>query len=247
MLDKRYVIIDGLDGAGKTTAIEAAKSWFSQKGLSLFDATAWSKQHGRLASQQDIPQVDALFTAEPTYVGVGGAIRQIIMPIGSNYTTRNTAEAYALDRDAHCRHVVHPFLEQFPQKWVIQERGLISSLAYQPLQSLRNQDAPAMDLEEVAALPGNRTATKHAPNIFIFLDIDAETAQMRLHGRRGAVPEDIFDDQGFQSALRERYLLPEVQYPWIQQGTRIIRIDGSQDKQTVDQEIKRILDQIDAE
>lgn len=247
MVDKRYLIIDGLDGAGKSTVIEAAKSWFAGKKLSVFDATAWSKQQGRLAALEDAESADALFTAEPTYVGTGAAIRHIVLPVGSTYSTRNTAEAYALDRDMHCRDLVHPFLERFPEKWVIQERGLISSLAYQPLQSLRNQDTPPMSQEEVFQLPGNQTSLRHAPCIFIFLDIDASTAQKRLHARRGTEPEDIFDNQGFQAALRERYLLPRIQEPWTSQGTRIVTIDGSQDKNAVEQEVTRLFTQIASE
>jgi thymidylate kinase len=97
----------------------------------------------------------------------------------------------------------------------------------------------------VLALPGNQTALLHVPTLFFFLDIDAELAQQRLHGRRGHVAEDIFDDQGFQTALRERYQLPEVTDPWTSRGTRIITLDGSQTKEQITQAMCKYLDELD--
>lgn len=241
-MSAHFIVIDGLDGAGKSTLSEAARAWFIHKGLRIFDAVAWSKQHHYLPSLSDIGDADVLITAEPTHVGTGAAVRNIVQAVGTTYTSHQTAAAYALDRDLHNRQLVHPFLAANPQGWILQERGLTSSLAYQPLQSLRNQDPDPLTTAQVLALPGNQTALLHVPDLFVFLEIDAKTAQQRLSQRRGTEPEDIFDDQGFQHALRDRYALPEVTEPWTSRGTKIIHLDGSQSKDQVTQALVQELE-----
>lgn len=243
-MSTRIISIDGLDGAGKSTLAESAKAWFTQKDLNFFDTTAWSKQHHRLPTLEDVGEADVLLTAEPTHVGIGAAIRTIILPPGSTYSAQQCAAAYALDRDVLYQQLIHPFIVAKPNGWILQERGLIASLAYQPLQSLRNRDSDPLTTEQVLALPGNQTALRHVPTLFFFVDIDAELAQQRLHGRRGHIAEDIFDDQSFQTALRERYQLPEVTNPWTSRGTRIITLDGSQTKEQITQAMYKYLDEL---
>lgn len=234
-MNAHLIVIDGLDGAGKSTLSETAREWFTQKNLRIFDAIAWSKKQNRLPNLQDVGEADVLITAEPTHAGVGAAIRHIVLATDSVYTSQQTAAAYALDRDLHNRQLVHPFLKAKPHGWVLQERGLTSSLAYQPLQSIKNKDTDPLTAAQILALPGNQTALQHVPELFVFLDIDASTAQKRLHERRGSTPEDIFDDHAFQQALRERYLLPEVTNPWTSRGTKIRILDGSQTKKQIQQ------------
>ena len=241
-MNAHLIVIDGLDGAGKSTLSETAREWFTQNNLRIFDAVTWSKKHNRLPNIQDIGEADVLITAEPTHTGVGAAIRQIVLATDSTYSSHQTAAAYALDRDIHNRQLVHPFLKAKPHGWVLQERGLTSSLAYQPLQSIKNKDKDPLTTAQILALPGNQTALQHVPELFVFLDIDAEMAQNRLQQRRGTAPEDIFDDHTFQQALRERYLLPEVTNPWTSRGTKIRILDGSQTKEHLKQAFIQELD-----
>lgn len=247
MIGSHFITIDGLDGAGKSTLAEAAKNWFILRRLKIFDVTTWSKANGRLPTMDDIGSADVILTAEPSHVGIGAAIRNLVLAVGSSYNARQTAAAFALDRDIFYRQVILPFFETHPRGWILHERGLISSLAYQPLQSQRRNEKPALTTEEVLTLPGNQTALQHVPDLFVFLDVDSKIAAQRLSERVDAshVAADIFEqDTGFQQALSHRYHLSEVTTPWTSRGTKIVTLDGGLPKEEVADKMKQLLDNL---
>ncbi len=245
MSDKHFIVIDGIDGAGKSTLQTAALAWFEARQLAVFDVTSWSKQHGRLPQLAEIPSdTCVLFTAEPTHVGIGRAIRDIVIQAGSSYSSRETAAAFALDRDALYRQLLIPFLAKTGQRWIIQDRGLISSLAYQPLQSQRKRDAQPLTETEILALPGNQTALEHCPQAFVFVDIDPAIAQQRLAGRTDKQDNDIFDDAGFQTALAGRYTSTKVIGPLTERGLQLHIINGGAAREDVAAAMRQVLDHI---
>ncbi|MCI0479711.1 hypothetical protein L0Y59_04150, partial [Candidatus Uhrbacteria bacterium] len=74
-----FIHIDGIDGAGKSTLLHAATDWAAAHGMRVFDAAAWSKEHGRIPTLEDVGDADMLHTAEPTHAWIGAAIREEII------------------------------------------------------------------------------------------------------------------------------------------------------------------------
>ena len=243
----KFVIVDGIDGAGKSTVLGAARTWLEARPLVVFDASEFQKANHRLPTVQDLPpNTAAILTAEPTHCGIGRAIRDIVIAKGSPYTAWQTAQAFALDRDTLYRTLLMPFLESRTgqEAWVIHDRGIVSSLAYQPLQSQRNGDTDPVTVKKMLALPGNQTALACAPTDFIFLDVGSDIAQRRLQARSDKQDNDIFDDTGFQAALAERYLSDEVLAPFIRANFHLTILDGSKSQPEVALAMQGALDRI---
>lgn len=241
-----YIQIDGIDGSGKSTLFQAAREWFGERLLSIFDTVEFSKQEHRLPTLDEIGNADVLFTSEPTHAWIGKAIREEIIRTGTPYNARFAAEAYALDRAVQINRIAKPFLEAKPGRWIIQDRGLISTLAYQPLQSRMEQDPKPIDIEWLISLQGNRIALDFTPDHFILLDLDADIARSRLDARNEKQDDARFEQIEFQRALSERYRQKEVTEPFEQRGTELHRIDGWLPKDEVAQQMIKTLQQISA-
>lgn len=244
-MPKRFIAIDGIDGAGKSSLQAATRAWFVTRNLYTFDVTEWSKLHGRLPRIDEIPlDVEVLLTAEPTYVGIGAALRTLVIPDGSPYSARESASAFALDRDYLYRTLLIPFRERRQGVWIIHDRGLLSSLAYQPLQSQMAGDNPALTEAEVLALPGNQTALANCFDAFVLLDVDQAEAQRRLEQRTEKQDNDRFSDPAFQLALSQRFRLPDVLGPLQAKGMTFHAINGNLDRSGVANAMQELLDSL---
>jgi len=233
--ENRMIVIDSIDGAGKTTAIAAMQKFLEEKGLQSFDVPDFERTHGRLPQENDpaVQSSDLLLIAEPSYSGIGRIIREEIIKNHDNrsYNERSVTQAFALDREVLYRSLVLPFLEQKEGRWVIQDRGLISSLAHQPLQD------PQVNTRDIMKLAGNQLEISCAPDILFLLTIDPRIAEKRLTGRTDKKDNHIFEQTDFQQKLAARYRLTEVQKPYRDAKTAIVEIDASKPPETVAEEL----------
>ncbi|MFZ2804201.1 MAG: hypothetical protein WA001_03185 [Patescibacteria group bacterium] len=237
-----FIQIDGIDGAGKSTLLSTAREWVEGRGLKAFNTIEFCKREKRLPTFEEVQDSDVLFTAEPTHAGIGDVIRNEIIQANAPYDTRFTAHAFALDRGVQYRRVVLPFLAAKPNGWVIQDRGLLSSLAYQPHQSAE-ENVP-VTVSELLELPGNKIALERVPDVFVFLSLDATIAQQRLAQRTDKQDNDRFSSVDFQTALAARYTLPEVTDAYTSRGTQIRLIDGAKSKDEVAMAMRQLLEGI---
>lgn len=227
-----FIHIDGIDGAGKSTLLSTVRSWADQKELRVFDVVEWSKREKRLPNLQEIGDADLLLTAEPTHAGIGAVIRDEIIQNNAPYNARFSAQAFALDRGVQYQRLILPFLREKPGRWVVQDRGLLSSLAYQPLQSQQESSSDqTITIDWLLELEGNRIAVNAPPDAFVFIDIDARIAQERLAGRTTKIDNHRFDAFEFQHALAARYRDPDVTNPLVTRGTEVVIVDGTKTKQ----------------
>ncbi|MBU0540677.1 hypothetical protein KKF59_03595 [Patescibacteria group bacterium] len=240
-----FIQIDGIDGAGKSTLISAAEDWARGKDLKIFDVTEWSRTRGSAPDLNDIGNVDVLLTSEPTHAGIGAVIRNEIIKRETPYSARFAAESFALDRGVQYTRLILPFLANRAKRLVIQDRGLLSSLAYQPLQSEKENIAGAepVTIDWLLTLEGNKIALSNHPDIFIFLDIDPKIAADRLAGRTEKIDAHVYEHQAFQARLAERFRDPKVCEPLVERGTQIITLDGSKTKEELKTEMLKILNQ----
>ena len=103
-------------------------------------------------------------------------------------------------------------------KIIFQERGVISSLVYQPVQL---EQITLMDLMK---LPGNAFAIKHAPSLLLIIDIDSDVAIKRLKERKKQ-DNAIFEEVLFLRKIASRYKSEWIQKVFEKGGTKIVYID----------------------
>lgn len=239
-----YVQIDGIDGSGKSTLFQAARDWFGERLLSIFDVTEFCRTEHRMPTLDEIGDADVLFTAEPTHSWIGRAIRDEIIRTNTPYNARFAAEAFALDRALQINRIVKPFFEARRGRWVVQDRGLISTMAYQPLQSEREGDTDPITIEWLLSLQGNQIAQQFTPDHFILLDLDADIARSRLDARLDKHDDARYEQIDFQRALSNRYRQHEVTKPFQSRGTMIHTIDGWMPREKVGARMIELLNQI---
>lgn len=236
-----FIQIDGIDGAGKSTAREATHTWFAERRMTIFDTVAYASAHRSLPTLIETSRAQVLFTGEPTHAWTGAAIRDEIIRTATPYSAKLTAQAYAIDRAVQHVRLTRPFLNEAPNQWVIQDRGFFSSLAYQTLQSIRNGEADPVSPEWLLSLEGNRITFDRPPDMFIFLDVAPETARKRLAGHED---NHRFEGEAFQMAVAERYRDPMLRAMLEKMGTHFVTIDASRSKDDVAADIRRLLEKL---
>lgn len=182
----RFIVFEGLDGAGTTT------------------------QSSRLAEKMRREGMTVVHGSEPTESSIGLLIRRalrretVLAPITLAYL-------YAADRHEHVADSRNGIVAAQEDGWVISDRYVYSSLAYQTLEC-------PFDLVENLNAPFPRPAT------VVFLDTSPEVAAQRRSSRDG---EELFDAMELQQRIYENYqrafALAEAE------GTRIIRVDGNRE------------------
>ncbi len=212
----KLIVFDGIDGSGKTTALEAAVN-FLRKRKKVFDLVAWSKEHHALPETVEFKSADVILSAEPTHAWIGAAIRNEIIRDGQGYSGRDTAAAFALDRQILYTRCVIPALKM--GKLIVQDRCVSSSIAYQPIQK---NPAP---LPHLLALAGNQLALKYPPQTLIIASCPAEVAFARLHGRVSKRDNAIFERLVFMKKLSARFHAPWYKKFWEKHGTQVVYLN----------------------
>lgn len=239
-MNKRPQIIgvEGVDGAGKSTAIRRLGELYgAEVGKPVFNSVPFEQRERRLPTLEEIGEAGVLLIAEPTYSSpTGTAIREDFLRDGKVLTVPEQAELYADDREELYLELVIPFLAQ-SQGWVIQSRGLLSSLTYQA-----HRWPGARNLEEsiraVLALSGNQLELAYAPHRVFIFDLDPAQAQRRIGDRREL---DQFErDLPLQERVRQLYLDPAIQAPFREQGTVFHVINASKTPEQIEWDIEAI-------
>ena len=145
----RFIVFEGLDGSGTSTQTERLRAYLSERGVAVG------------------------VTREPTTGPLGAVIRQAIEGRISLDPTA-LALAFAADRADHLFNPVNGLNRALDDgTWVISDRYVLSSLAYQALAT----DDPLW-LTQI-----NRFAP--APDLTVFLDAPVAVCAARIGGRSG--------------------------------------------------------------
>ena len=167
----RFVVIEGIDGAGTTTQV------------------------ARLVDRLRKSNVDARGTREPSDGPVGTLIRQVlagrvVVPGGRAPGWATMALLFAADRVDHVEAEIEPALEHGAV--IVSDRYDASSLAYQSVTSGGGGDAA---VEWIATL--NRQARR--PDLTIVLDVPADVAAARRQAR--GEPAQLYEHNEVQRQL----------------------------------------------
>ena len=108
----KFIVIEGIDGCGKTTQIEEISRWLPTSAL--------MGENSKLIK-----------TREPGGSLLGKKLRNLILDNNKNNKPSSLAELllYSADRAEHVSKIISPELEK--QNWVISDRFADSTLAYQ--------------------------------------------------------------------------------------------------------------------
>jgi dTMP kinase len=225
----KFVMVDGLDGSGKGVAVTGLREYAESKGKKVLDLREYWKERGGFP---DISDYDVIVSAEPTFTGTGKKIREELIRNGSAATGKEIAEAFSQDREELYKKIIIPALEQ--GKWVFQERGVISSIVYQPMMGDSN-----VTLDFVKSLPGNKFCLEHAPDLMVITVVNPEVVIERL-GEREKDDNAIFEKLEFQKKIREVYESGWLKELFEKHGSKVVYLDTNPPKTPEDTKKKII-------
>jgi dTMP kinase len=165
----RFIVLEGLDGAGTTTQLERIARVLRAEGHTVRT------------------------TREPSDGPVGTQIRQalthrLVQPDGAPMNHATLALLFAADRMDHLASQVEPALAR--GELVLCDRYVLSSVAYQ---------GANLPVAWVEAINGRA----RAPDLTLFLDVDAATAGKRRSARGGDA--ELFEQDRMQRKVRSAY------------------------------------------
>ena len=148
----KFIVIEGIDGCGKTTQIDEISKWLPTSGL--------MGDNAKLVT-----------TREPGGSLLGKKLRNLILDNNKNNKPSSLAELllYSADRAEHVSKIISPSLEK--KDWVLSDRFCDSTLAYQGYG--RNINLEIIKNIESIVCQGEY------PDLTIFLEISAEESVLR--------------------------------------------------------------------
>ncbi len=221
----KLVIVDGLDGSGKGVVVDSFREYFESKGKKVFDLRECWKEGKDTPEFDEIKDYDVIVSCEPTYTGVGKVLRdEIVKKNARKYSGLSTAHAFALDRAILYKKLFIPALAA--GKMIFQERGVVTSLVYQPVQLER------ISLRDIIMIPGNNLAVKYAPDLLVITKVDPKVVMKRLENREKK-DHAIFEEIFFQRKVADRFESEWLKQLFEKRGSKVVYLDTNPPK-TVD-------------
>jgi dTMP kinase len=192
-----FVVLEGLDGSGTTTQAELLTGWLSERG------------------------VGAELTREPSTGPIGGLTRSVL---DRRLAMDRSALAlmFAADRVDHLYNETNGIVRTLRQgTWVVSDRYVLSSLAYQAAQGLSPEWLAQINSAAVV------------PDLTIYIDTDVSTCLDRVERR-----------SGHGELFHEGEQLRRVETGYKQAISRgefighLVTVDGNQDRGTVAKQIQ---------
>ncbi|HJN34751.1 MAG TPA: dTMP kinase [Prochlorococcus sp.] len=183
----RLLVLEGIDGCGKTTQLRHLANWLPRSGL--------------------MPEGARLhLTREPGGTALGVALRKLVLHPPGDASPEPLAELllYAADRAQHVAQLIRPTLEQ--GHWVLCDRFSGSTLAYQGY-------GRELDLDLIQQLEQIATAGL-VPDLTFWLELSVEESLVRRDARSNDRIEAEGVDfltrvaTGFAVLARERSWVP---------------------------------------
>ena len=181
----KFIVIEGIDGCGKTTQIEEISRWLPTSGL--------MRENSKLIK-----------TREPGGSLLGKKLRDLILDNNKNNKPSSLAELllYSADRAEHVSKIISPALKK--EDWVISDRFADSTLAYQGYG--RNINLEIIKNIESIVCQGEK------PDLTIFLEISAEESVLR---RKNSVPDRMESEGiNFLQKVNEGFKLIAKEKNW---------------------------------
>ena len=201
----KFIVIEGIDGCGKTTQIDELSKWLPKSGL--------MKKGSKLIT-----------TREPGGSQLGKKLRSLILDNNENNKPSSLAELllYSADRAEHVSKIIAPALKN--GDWVISDRFSDSTLAYQGYG--RNINLEIIKNIESIVCQGEY------PDLTFFLEISPEESILR---RKNEIPDRIESEGiKFLEKVNKGFKLIAKEKNWeVISATQNIQTISKQIKETV--------------
>ncbi len=201
----KFIVIEGIDGCGKTTQIDEITKWLPKSGL--------IEKNSKLIT-----------TREPGGSLLGKKLRKIILDNNKKNKPSSLAELllYSADRAEHVSKIIAPALKN--NDWVISDRFSDSTLAYQGYGRNINLDI-IKSLESIVC-------QGEYPDLTFFLEISPEESVSR---RRHEVPDRIESEGiKFLEKVNEGFKLIAKEKNWkVISASQNIKTISNQIKETM--------------
>jgi len=154
----RFIVLEGIDGCGKTTQLEALREWLPGSGLIS-------------------PGAGVVVSREPGGTALGQALRELLLHSPGEAAPVPRAELllYAADRAQHVETVLRPALER--GDWVLCDRFTGSTAAYQGY----GREWPVALLDTLETL----TTSGMQADLTLWLDVPLAESCRRRGGQPG--------------------------------------------------------------
>ena len=209
------IVFEGVEGCGKTTQLMRSQDWLRSRGL----VECWGNKGD---------ETPVVVTKEPGGTSLGLELRQILLA-GQSLIIQDRAELllYAADRAQHVEEFLKPQLAK--GAIILCDRYTDSTVAYQGY-------GRGIDLRLIEQI--NHIATGGLESdLTLWLDVDVEIGLKRAR-QRGIADRMEEAELGFHQRVQEGFRELAALYP-----ERIVRIDGSQNEEGVQLEIREVLRQ----
>jgi len=201
----KFIVIEGIDGCGKTTQIDELSKWLPNSGL--------IKKGSQLIT-----------TREPGGSLLGKKLRGLILDNNANNKPSSLAELllYSADRAEHVSKIIAPALKN--NDWVISDRFSDSTLAYQGY-------GRKIDFEIIQNIESIVCQGVH-PDLTFFLEISPEESILR---RKNKIPDRIESEGiRFLEKVNEGFKLIAKQKNWkVISASQNIKTISNQIKETL--------------
>ena len=201
----KFIVIEGIDGCGKTTQIDELSKWLPKSGL--------IKKGSKLIT-----------TREPGGSQLGKKLRSLILDNNENNKPSSLAELllYSADRAEHVSKIIAPALKN--DDWVISDRFTDSTLAYQGYG--RNINLEIIKNIESIVCQGEY------PDLTFFLEISPEESILR---RKNEIPDRIESEGiKFLEKVNKGFKLIAKEKNWeVISATQNIQTISNQIKETI--------------
>ena len=201
----KFIVIEGIDGCGKTTQIDELSKWLPKSGL----INKGSK---------------LIKTREPGGSPLGKKIRGLILDNNANNKPSSLAELllYSADRAEHVSKIISPALNT--NNWVISDRFSDSTLAYQGY-------GRKIDLEIIKKIESIVCQGEY-PDITFFLEISPKESILR---RKNEIPDRIESEGiRFLEKVNEGFKLIAKEKNWkVISASQNIKTISNQIKETL--------------
>ena len=201
----KFIVIEGIDGCGKTTQIDELSKWLPNSGL--------IKKGSKLIK-----------TREPGASLLGKKLRELILDNNEDNKPSSLAELllYSADRAEHVSKIISPALNK--NNWVISDRFSDSTLAYQGY-------GRKIDLEIIKKIEAIVCQGEY-PDITFFLEISPKESILR---RKNEIPDRIESEGiRFLEKVNEGFKLIAKEKNWkVISASQNIKTISNQIKETL--------------
>ena len=201
----KFIVIEGIDGCGKTTQIDELSKWLPKSGL----INKGSK---------------LITTREPGGSLLGKKLRELILDNNKYNKPSSLAELllYSADRAEHVSKIISPALNK--NNWVISDRFSDSTLAYQGY-------GRKIDLEIIKKIESIVCQGEY-PDITFFLEISPKESILR---RKNEIPDRIESEGiRFLEKVNEGFKLIAKEKNWkVISASQNIKAVSNQIKETL--------------